>query len=263
MKPTTILRTPGKISVPRRRKNLIELLAVVLTIAVAAAVILFPKFGHEHTWLEATCTTAKVCAECAATDGDALGHNWKAAACTSPMVCLRCAETQGEPLGHNWLPATEFQPSSCAACGTVTGRSLGYDLTWCTVLEDSNAQSNKDICTGDWWDTHGNLYEDALRFWVADFGNWNEEEYIRYDLGGRFAELELTIAPEENSEANTRGKIFVYCGTELLYESDWVTDTMQPVYASVDVRGCQEITILSQTDSKDFYYCVVDAMLYN
>ena len=247
----------------QRRKNLMELLIVVLTIAIAAVVILFTKFGHEHVWLEASCTVAKVCTECGETEGEALGHNWKEATCTSPMVCVRCRETEGEPLGHDWLSATDLRPSSCAACGTVTGRSLGYDLTWCTVLGDSNGQSSKDICAGDWWDTYGNLYEDALRFWVADFGNWNEEEYIQYDLGGQFAQLELTIAPEENSESNTRGKILIYCGTELLYESDWVTDTTQPVYASVDVRGCQEIKIVCRTDSNDFHYCIVDAMLYN
>lgn len=211
-----------------------------MALAVAVAVVFFaaPKFRHEHQWRDATCVDSKVCEE--------------------------CGETEGEPLGHNWAPATELLPSRCYACGMVTGRSLGYQLTRCPVIEDSNAAgSDKDVCVGAWADSSGAVYPDALRFWVADFGNWNPEEYITYTLDNRFSQLELTIAPEENSEKNTRSRILVYSGEELLYESGWITDDGAAVTACVDITGCRELTVVCGTDSGDFHYCIVDGMLYN
>lgn len=214
------------------------LLTAALAVAVTVAVLFYTMTKHEHVWLEANCT--------------------------SPRICQECQETEGEPLGHNWQNATAWLPSRCVSCGITSGRSLGYNLTLCKATKDSNeAGSTTDVKVGRWTDTFGCGYEDAIRFWVADFGNWSPEEYVQYQLDGQFSELDLTIAAEENSGVNTRGKLLVYCGTELLYESDWVTDATPAVRATVDVRGCDEILLVYITDSPDFHYGVVEAVLYN
>ncbi len=220
------------------RKKASALPAVVLLLAALIGVFVFSKMKHEHVWIEPTCT--------------------------SPRTCESCGETEGASLEHNWQPATSFVPSRCASCGAMTGRSLGYPLVRCENLEDTNVPgSTKDVGVGDWADIYGSVYANSLRFWVADFGDWSEDEYIRYNLGGQFAELDLTIAMEENSKANTRSKILVYGGTDLLYESDWISDAVPMIQTTVAISGYEELTILCLTDSPDFHYCIVSAMLYN
>lgn len=54
--------------------------------------------GHQHTWVEATCTEPKTCSECGETEGEALGHIWVEATKTTPKTCSRCGLTEGTPL---------------------------------------------------------------------------------------------------------------------------------------------------------------------
>ena len=68
---------------------------------------------HEHVWEEATCTTAKYCTECEATEGEALGHAWEEATCTNPKTCTSCGETSGTTAAHQWKAATCADPKTC------------------------------------------------------------------------------------------------------------------------------------------------------
>ena len=97
-----------------------------LTLALVMAALLLAGCGHEHTWVEATCTEPKTCSECKETEGEPLGHDWKAATCTEPKTCKRCGETEGEPLGHDWKAATCTEPEICARCGEKQGEPLGH-----------------------------------------------------------------------------------------------------------------------------------------
>lgn len=108
--------------------------------------------GHQHTWVDATCTTPKTCSECGETEGNALGHTWVAATCTEPKTCSVCGATEGEPLGHDapgltctedavcnrcgktitapghtWVDATCTEPKTCSVCGITEGEPLGHD----------------------------------------------------------------------------------------------------------------------------------------
>ncbi len=65
----------------------------------------------EHTWVEATCTTRKVCTACGKVEGDALGHDMVDATCTAPKSCSRCELTEGVALGHDYANGT------CTRCG--------------------------------------------------------------------------------------------------------------------------------------------------
>ena len=55
---------------------------------------------HTHSYSAATCTEAKKCSRCGATDGSALGHNWQDATCQAPKTCSVCKATEGHKVEH-------------------------------------------------------------------------------------------------------------------------------------------------------------------
>ena len=69
-----------------------------LFLLILIVVLSLTACGHQHTWVEATCTEAKICDECGETEGEPLGHDWQAATYTQPKTCARCGETEGKPL---------------------------------------------------------------------------------------------------------------------------------------------------------------------
>lgn len=85
--------------------------------------------GHEHTWMEATCTAPKTCSECGETEGEALGHTWVDATCAEPKTCSVCGETEGETLAHTWVDATCAKAKHCSVCGETEGNALEHTLT--------------------------------------------------------------------------------------------------------------------------------------
>lgn len=96
--------------------------------------------GHEHTWVEATCTEPKTCSECGETDGEPLGHTWVEATCAEPKHCSVCGETEGEPLEHALTEANYQQAATCEVCGATVGEPLQaefekYGLTCNTELD--------------------------------------------------------------------------------------------------------------------------------
>lgn len=106
----------------------------IIFLAVTAVMMTFLSgCGHEHMWKEATCTEAKVCKECGATEGEALGHDWVDAACDSPKTCSRCGVIEGEALGHAWEEATCESPKTCSRCGATDGEALGHDWKLATT----------------------------------------------------------------------------------------------------------------------------------
>ena len=101
---------------------------IISLILVLATVLSFTACGCDHTWLEATCTTAKTCSTCNATEGESLGHTWAEATCTAPKTCSVCQATEGEVGDHTWENATCTTPKTCSTCNTTEGESLGH--TW-------------------------------------------------------------------------------------------------------------------------------------
>ena len=81
-----------------------------------------PTPGHEHTWVEATCTEPRTCAECGATEGEPLGHDLKEADYWSPGVCLRC----GAELSPMLTPEFELR-------GLAINMRLGEAVDYVTV----------------------------------------------------------------------------------------------------------------------------------
>lgn len=100
-----------------------KLMSVVFAMMLIALVT---SCGHQHTWIDATCTMPKTCSECGETEGEALGHKWVDATCTTARTCSVCGETEGEALGHVWADATCTKPKTCNVCGTTEGQPLGH-----------------------------------------------------------------------------------------------------------------------------------------
>ncbi len=94
-----------------------------------------------HTWTAATCTVAKTCSVCKATDGAALGHNYtsavtKSATCTTDGVktftCSKCSNSYTETIpatGHTWTAATCTAAKTCSVCKATDGTALGHSYT--------------------------------------------------------------------------------------------------------------------------------------
>ena len=139
--------------------------------------------GHKHQWEPASCIEPEHCSDCGKTKGSPLGHAWSDATCTEAQKCSVCGAT-GEPaLDHQWLPATEDSPMCCSTCGKYEGRSLGKPLvnyrdSICGHSEKDGLDDN-DILEGSFSDLTGNMYDDALCFWVSTWLD-NSYEYIEY-----------------------------------------------------------------------------------
>lgn len=109
-------------------------IAVAFISCVFICVLIY-SCGHNHDWLDATCTTPKTCKVCGKTEGEPLGHTFEEANCLIPEFCIRCGYTQGEALGHVWKDATCTEPKICSRCGEHEGKALGHDWAEATCSE--------------------------------------------------------------------------------------------------------------------------------
>ena len=82
----------------------------------------------EHTWKDATCTSAKYCSKCREQEGSALGHDWINATCFEPSKCSRCDKTSGIHINHEGGEATCSQRAICENCNQEYGFKLNHSL---------------------------------------------------------------------------------------------------------------------------------------
>lgn len=104
------------------RRNIRLLIVGLLLCALLSAC------GHQHAWLDATCSAPKTCIDCGATEGVAKEHTWQDATCSAPKTCADCSTTEGAALAHiydQW-GEREQDPSgqwihsrSCTLCGEL------------------------------------------------------------------------------------------------------------------------------------------------
>ena len=94
---------------------------------IVSMMVLFSGCGHEHTWVDATCTEPRTCTECGETEGEPTGHLWGHPTCTEPKTCKICGATEGNALGHQWLDATCTEPKTCSVCGKTEGTTIDHD----------------------------------------------------------------------------------------------------------------------------------------
>ncbi len=113
------------------------------------------KLAHDYN--PATCTEAKKCKECGATDGKALGHTWVAADCDSAKTCSVCNVTEGEALGHTWVDADCDTAKTCSVCNVTEGEALGH--TW--VAADCDTAKTCSVCGTTEGEALGHTWVDA------------------------------------------------------------------------------------------------------
>ena len=111
-------------------KKLISIFVLVLL-----STMLLTGCGHEHVWIEASCTAPKTCAECGETEGTATAHKLSEATCTEPHTCKDCGYTDGKTLEHNYTEATCTEASVCTACGATGAEALGHTYSNATCTE--------------------------------------------------------------------------------------------------------------------------------
>ena len=96
----------------------------------------------KHDWTEATCTVAKTCKLCAATEGTPLKHQTSAPTCTEPEKCKVCGFTSDywrPALGHDWAEASCLtgRAKTCRTCGITDGEIPQHQWSDPTCLDDS------------------------------------------------------------------------------------------------------------------------------
>jgi hypothetical protein len=83
-----------------------------------------------HSYADATCSLAKTCTRCGATEGSPLEHEWEDATCIAPKSCARCDATVGEALGeigHSGGTATCLDRAECEHCGARYGELTSHN----------------------------------------------------------------------------------------------------------------------------------------
>lgn len=244
----------GKIVTQEKTKKLQGLVLFTLCILLTGC-------GHEHTWIEATCTEPKKCSKCEATEGEPLGHTWVDATCSEAKHCSVCGETEGEPLEHTLTEANYQQPATCEVCGATVGEPLqadfdkygidcnaevGVEYPYTTLCYDDNNYSTTgrvifteyEIFTSD--DTHEALegYEWRTVTTTAMFDDDNAHKYGAlacvcdgnyYDIAGYVDYEDPNGNDEFVVEYNGIEYTHAYCEYELL-TNGWVNDALTFTY---------------------------------
>ncbi len=132
-----------------------------------------------HDWKAATCTAAKTCSKCGATEGAAVGHSWKDATCTAAKTCSKCGATEGAAAGHTWKDATCTAAKTCSKCGATEGAAAGHTYTDGTCTACGTAHAVKDF--------EGELWQAYILFPAEDeYGEQLERATLEPDRGGTF-----------------------------------------------------------------------------
>ena len=161
-----------------------------------------------HEWTAATCTAAKTCTKCNATEGAALGHDWAAATCTAAKTCKNCNVTEGTPLGH-----TEVTLEAKAATCTATGLTEGKKCSVCNTV--TKAQTTVPA-------TGHDLVQHAGQEATCTEGGWNAYETcnncdhntkVEVSAHGHTEQTLEAVAPTCTETGLTAGKKCTVCGT--------------------------------------------------
>lgn len=220
---------------------------------VPLCVLLLAGCQCEHKWVEANCTTAKICSECGETEGESLGHKWMDADCLTAKTCAECGETEGEPLGHdsgNWIIsndivyAEEIRERSCKRCNAVLETKKDYLLSF---SEDSSfIFSPKEFL--DRFTKYAQLY--------LDYGFRYE---IETGLDGKSMNVMLSF---EGSDENDYLVTFCNKAGEVLTEKDLHKKGVWYVALStiVKVDSVQECGIVLDPDLMMAFYMTCDPL---
>lgn len=133
-----------------------------------------------HSWVEATCESAKFCAFCGETEGEALGHTWVDANYQSAKLCTTCGFTEGEPL------TATFDEHGMVINITEVGKEYDY-VTTCS--EDSSKKTVGKLMISDYRVFEGDEAHPAMEGYewhaVTVTIRFNDENAWNYGMGVR------------------------------------------------------------------------------
>lgn len=207
-----------------------------------------------HDFVDATCTTAKICLRCNVTTETALGHNYTAATCTSPQICTRCEDVTGAPLGHDYAEATCLIPKTCKKCQATTGQPMGhtYADNKCircqqidpeslpTPLEslhviDSKGYEIKSPIT----DTYGNTYNTGLYY------DGNFDHFSVHYLNQKYTTFTGVIIAPSNQSQGYHANLQIYVDDTIVYSVENVIRETQKINFTIDVKNASRLKIVS------------------
>lgn len=199
-------------------------LASTGTVTRAQAVVIFKSFMEkyfhgdcDHTFSEATCTTAATCSKCGMANGLPTGHSlskydcvtggkcsvceaevspsrilhqFSSATCTRARVCKRCNAKRGAALGHKYKPATCTEPNICERCNFKMGQPLGHttSTTVCDRCGKKFYSTDLDKVTKI-LKAEGQLYKGSYVLVMADADSTTR---LSYKSGDEFVTVENT-----------------------------------------------------------------------
>lgn len=219
-----------------------------------------------HDFVDATCTTSKICLRCNVTTETALGHNYTTATCTSPQICTRCEDVTGAPLGHDYAEATCLIPKTCKKCQATTGQPMGhtYADNKCIRCQQVDPDSLpveleslqlisyhqyevKQLLT----DTYGNIYNKAYRYTArANSVHYLEQKYSTFTGS--------IMVPNDAPDASS---IQIYVDDNLVYEVNDITRETFKIDFSIDVKNAIKIKITTSGKYSDSSIAIGDAQL--
>ena len=164
-----------------------------------------------HEWTAATCTAAKTCTKCNATEGAAAGHDWAEATCTAPKTCKTCNETEGNPLGHSEV-TLEAKAPTC----TETGLTAGKKCSRCNTV----TQAQETIPA-----TGHDLVQHEAKPATCTEGGWNAYETCN------------------NCDHNTKVEVGAHGHTEVTLEAVDPTCTETGLTAGKKCSVCETVTV--------------------
>ena len=200
-----------------------------------------------HEWTAATCTAAKTCTKCNATEGEAAGHDWAAATCTAPKTCKTCNETEGAPLGHTEVTLEAKAPTctatgltegkKCSVCNTVTkAQTTVAKLPHAEVQHEAQAAT----CTEGGWDAYVTC---------------ENCEYTTFNAVAPHGHTEEVLAAVESTctaTGLTEGKKCTECGTVTVEQT--VTD--KKAHTEIDITPVlPTCTVAGSKDGKKCSVC--------
>lgn len=136
-------------------------------------------YNDDAEMVDATCTENGIftynctqCGEVIEEEIPALGHKWIEATCTTPRICEICNEIDGSPLGHTTVNGI------CNRCGELAAEPIEFSGNGDTVLKDVNIPEGmyKIYFTHDGtrnFIIHAYSSDNKRRGWMNEIGNFS------------------------------------------------------------------------------------------
>lgn len=194
--------------------------------------------AHIHIYSEATCTEPAECS-CGITNGKELGHTWLDATCTTAKTCSRCGVESETPLGHN------YEDGTCSRCN-ASDPNYSPDEIELSSLSISDQHFYEHITdTKLVKDTVGNTYTTGNLFAIGSGGSYTGQKkppFATYYLGGKYSTLTLDIAIYADGGASEAYFIIHDENNKSLYQTDYINRQFAPQKLTLDVTGIEWLT---------------------